>query len=342
MKLSFEEKENFAKSMALIINAGFDIYQGIDMIEQSEDNPRLKTVLKEVLENLQEDTTLSQAISKTQAFDDYMVHLLEAGEISGHLDGVMSSLSDYYQRMKDMSSSLKQAITYPIVLLLMMQVVVGVIVFKVLPIFQGVLKSLGGELSTYAYTFMKCGQIFSFMGFLVLTIVFISLISIFIYAKIKHVDLLSVFIYRMPFMKKLSYALSHAQMTYAFSMFISSGYEFEDAIQYTLPLIEEKQLKGNLKKCLVDLQADMPFEETLANNQIYHGMKLNILQVGIKTGQVDQIFQQLSMTYQDEVNESIAHFLNVIEPTMVTFLSVIVGIVLLSVMLPIVSILSSL
>ena len=86
----------------------------------------------------------------------------------------------------------------------------------------------------------------------------------------------------------------------------------------------------------------MPFEETLANNQIYHGMKLNILQVGIKTGQVDQIFQQLSMTYQDEVNESIAHFLNVIEPTMVTFLSVIVGIVLLSVMLPIVSILSSL
>ena len=97
MKLSFEEKETFAKSMALIINAGFDIYQGIDMIEQSEDNPRLKTVLKEVLENLQEDTTLSQAISKTQAFDDYMVHLLEAGEISGHLDGVMSSLSDYYQ-----------------------------------------------------------------------------------------------------------------------------------------------------------------------------------------------------------------------------------------------------
>ena len=75
-------------------------------------------------------------------------------------------------------------------------------------------------------------------------------------------------------MKKLSYALSHAQMTYAFSMFISSGYEFEDAIQYTLPLIEEKQLKENLKKCLVDLQADMPFEETLANNQIYHGLSL--------------------------------------------------------------------
>ena len=72
--------------------------------------------------------------------------------------------------------------------------------------------------------------------------------------------------------------------------------------------MKEKQLKENLKKCLVDLQADMPFEETLANNQIYHGMKLNILQVGIKTGQVDQIFQQLSMTYQDEVNESIAHF----------------------------------
>lgn len=133
--------------MALIINAGFDIYQGIDMIEQSEDNPRLKTVLKEVLENLQEDTTLSQAISKTQAFDDYMVHLLEAGEISGHLDGVMSSLSDYYQRMKDMSSSLKQAITYPIVLLIDDAMwLLESLFLKFFPSFKAVLKSLGGEL----------------------------------------------------------------------------------------------------------------------------------------------------------------------------------------------------
>ena len=84
------------------------------------------------------------------------------------------------------------------------------------------------------------------------------------------------------------------------------------------------------------------FIDSVSKHRIYQGMKLNMLQVGVKTGQVEQVLKQLSVTYQDEVSESITRFLNIIEPTIVTFLSVIVGIILLSVMLPIVSVLSSL
>lgn len=342
MKLNFEEKCLFASQMAMILNAGFDMQQGVEMIQQESENSHLKEVLKEVIENFKEDSRLSQAVMKTEAFDGYMVHLLEVGEMSGHLDDVMLSLANYYGRMRDMSDQLQQALTYPIVLLMMMFVVIGVIVFKVLPIFQNVLKSLGSHLSPYAYTFMKVGQIASVIGFVVLTVVLIGVLAFYIYSKMTRTNLLTVFIYKTPFMRSLSYALSHAQMTYALSMFMSSGYEFEEAVENAIPLVEEKALKVNLQKAYQDMRAGDMFIDSVSKHRIYQGMKLNMLQVGVKTGQVEQVLKQLSATYQDEVSESITRFLNIIEPAIITFLSVIVGMILLSVMLPIVSVLSSL
>lgn len=342
MKLNFEEKYAFTTQMAMILDAGFDMVQGVEMIAQEVENPHIKEVCQDILRYFQDDSRLSQAVLKTDAFDHYMIHLLEVGEMSGHLDETMLSLSQYYERMNDMSRQLQQALTYPIVLLFMMFVVIGVIVFKVLPIFQNVLKSLGSELSQYAYTFMQCGQIFSFIGFCLLSIVLIVLVGFYIYAKVTHVSLLTLFIDKVPFMKSLSQGLSHAQMTYALSMFMTSGYEFENAIENTIPLIQEKTLKKQLEECLKDIQSQVPFLEAIAKHRVYCGMKLNMLQVAEKTGRIDQVLTKLSLTYQEEVNTSITRFLNVIEPTIVTFLSVIVGIVLLSVMLPIVSILSSL
>lgn len=342
MKLNFEEKYAFTAQMAMILDAGFDMIQGVEMIKEESDNPHIQETCQNILHHLQVDSRLSDAIKKTDAFDHYMIHLLEVGELSGHLDEVMLSLSQYYERMTDMSRQLQQALTYPMVLLMMMFVVIGVIVFKVLPIFQDVLKSLGSDLSQYAYTFMRCGQIFSFIGFCLLAVVLVALIVFYVYAKITQISLLTLFIDKVPFMKKLSNALSHAQMTYALSMFMSSGYEIEQAVEYTIPLVQEKKLSQQLKACYRDMLHQVAFLDAIASHSIYQGMKLNMLQVGEKTGRMDSVLTKLAVTYQDEVNISITHFLNVIEPAIVTFLSVIVGIVLLSVMLPIVSILSSL
>ncbi len=342
MKLNFEEKYAFTTQMAMILDAGFDMMEGVEMIAQESENMHIQSVCQDMLHYFKEDSRLSYAVLKSDAFDHYMIHLLEVGEMSGHLDEAMLSLSQYYERMNDMSRQLQQALTYPIVLLLMMFVVIGVIVFKVLPIFENVLKSLGSDLSQYAYTFMRCGQIFSFIGFCILLCVLLLMIAFYVYAKITHTSLLTLFIDKVPLMKKLSQALSRAQMTYALSMFMSSGYELENAVEYTIPLVQEKTLQNQLKNCLQDMRNQISFLDAIAKYHIYQGMKLNMLQVGEKTGRIDQVLSKLAMTYQDEVNASITHFLNVVEPAIVTFLSVIVGIVLLSVMLPIVSILSSL
>lgn len=342
MKLTMSEKYMFCNQMAMILESGFSLNQGVTMVYEEMDDKNIKGVLQEVAKYLDEQVSFSEAIDLTKAFDDYMVNLVKVGETSGNLDDVMQSLSEYYARIDDITNKLKQALTYPIILIIMMVVVVGIIVFKVLPIFKDVLNGLGSDLSSYANSFMEFGQIFSLICFAVLLVLVIVIIAGYLYQRVTHVNVLSNVVQKSFLTRKLSRALNKAQITYALSLFISSGYDLQEAMKFVPKLVDDKQLRANLEKCNEDLINGDSFVEVIKKYQIYQGMQLNIIQVGFKTGQVDIIMKQLSNSFQEEVSRAIDQFLNIIEPTIVTLLSLVVGIVLMSVMLPLISIMSSL
>ncbi|MFQ8705755.1 MAG: type II secretion system F family protein [Thomasclavelia sp.] len=342
MKMTVNEKYIFTSQMAMILTSGFSIYQGIDMIGEDIDNKKIKDVLMLIAKNLDDQVSFSQALALTDAFDDYMVNLVDIGETSGNLDDVMKSLSDYYLRIDDITNKLKQALTYPVILITMMAVVVGIIVFKVLPIFKDVLRGLGSDLSTYASMFMEFGQVFSLICLIILLLLVIIVLAGYVYQKITNINILSNFVQKSFFTKKLSQSLNRAQMTYALSLFVASGYDLHEAMKFIPKLIDDKELCSKLEKCNHDLDNGDSFAEVIKKYQIYQGINLNMIQVGFKTGQIDVTLKKLSDKFQDEVSNAIDHFLNIIEPAIVTFLSLIVGIVLISVMLPLISIMSSL
>lgn len=342
MKLTMSEKYMFCNQMAMILESGFSLNQGVTMVYEEMDDKNIKGVLQEVAKYLDEQVSFSEAIDLTKAFDDYMVNLVKVGETSGNLDDVMQSLSEYYARIDDITNKLKQALTYPIILIIMMVVVVGIIVFKVLPIFKDVLNGLGSDLSSYANSFMEFGQIFSLICFAVLLVLVIVIIAGYLYQRVTHVNVLSNVVQKSFLTRKLSRALNKAQITYALSLFISSGYDLQEAMKFVPKLVDDKQLRANLEKCNEDLINGDSFVEVIKKYQIYQGMQLNMIQVGFKTGQVDILMKQLSNSFQEEVSRAIDQFLNIIEPTIVTLLSLVVGIVLMSVMLPLISIMSSL
>lgn len=342
MKLTMSEKYMFCNQMAMILESGFSLNQGVTMVYEEMDDKNIKGVLQEVAKYLDEQVSFSEAINLTKAFDDYMVNLVKVGETSGNLDDVMQSLSEYYARIDDITNKLKQALTYPIILIIMMVVVVGIIVFKVLQIFKDVLNGLGSDLSSYANSFMEFGQIFSLICFAVLLVLVIVIIAGYLYQRVTHVNVLSNVVQKSFLTRKLSRALNKAQITYALSLFISSGYDLQEAMKFVPKLVDDKQLRANLEKCNEDLINGDSFVEVIKKYQIYQGMQLNMIQVGFKTGQVDIIMKQLSNSFQEEVSRAIDQFLNIIEPTIVTLLSLVVGIVLMSVMLPLISIMSSL
>ncbi|WRK54064.1 type II secretion system F family protein [Coprobacillaceae bacterium CR2/5/TPMF4] len=112
-------------------------------------------------------------------------------------------------------------------------------------------------------------------------------------------------------------------------------------MKYVDKLIDNVKLQEKLVNCNQDLANGEDFVTVIKRYQIYQGMPLSMIQIGFKTGQIDEIMTMLANHFQDEVSEAIGRFLNIIEPSIVAFLSLIVGVVLISVMLPLISIMAS-
>lgn len=342
-KLTTQEKSIFCNEIAIILSFGLSIYEGLDIIYPELPNAHLKEVAKQLLDDYQEHGKFYDAIKASQSFDTYMEEMVQIGEESGNLDSVMHQLSKYYERNDDMQAQIKDAITYPMILMIMMLIVIGILVLKILPIFQNVLSSLGASLSPFAQTLMQFGETFAFSSFLILVIVAIVLVAFYIYTKVSsnkriQVEFLSSFFAT----KKLYMNISMANITYALTLFLASGYPIENAVKFLPGFVNHPKLSAKLNAIIAKMEEGTSFADAIREENLYDGVYANMLQIGFKSGKQDEVLKKLVNAYEKDVDNAISGFLNIIEPTIVAVLSFVVGIILLSVMLPLMSIMSSL
>lgn len=342
-KLSTKEKSVFCNEIAIILSSGMSIYEGLEMIAPELPNSRLQKVAQDLLKAYQETGRFYDVVKASNAFDNYMEEMVQIGEESGNLDDVMQQLSLYYERNDDMQAQIKDAITYPFILMIMMLIVIGILVLKILPIFQNVLNNLGTSLSPFAQTLMNFGENFALGALIILSIFTIIVICFLIYTKVSANKTLQESILAKFFAtKKLYRNITMANITYALSLFLSSGYPIEEAVKYLPGFINHPLLKDKLDQIIHLMQQGESFADAIKKCSLYEGVYANMLQIGFKSGKQDDVLKKLVVLYEKDVDSSISAFLNTIEPTIVAVLSLVVGIILLSVMLPLMSIMSSL
>lgn len=342
-KLTVQEKSIFCHEIAMILSSGMSIQVGLEIVYPELSYHSLQEVTKQLLLDYQTYGTFYEAVKKSKCFDTYMEEMIQIGEESGNLDDVMHHLSQYYERSDDMLSQLKDAFTYPMILMGMMIIVIGLFVIKILPIFQNVLLSLGTSLSPFAMHLMSFSKYFAMVSFVVLFMIAILVLGFYGYSK-SHPEssMQESVLSRFFATKKLYTHITMANITYALSLFLSSGYPMEEAVRYLPEFVKHPVIKKKITAIVDDVQNGMAFEDAIKERNLYEGVYANLLQIGFKSGRQDEVMKKLVALYEKDVSSSISSFLNIIEPSLVALLSFVVGIILLSVMLPLMSIMSSL
>ena len=341
-KLSGEEKYIFTNEMEIILSSGLHIMEGLEMMSHENTSERLQAVSLSLMHDMQQGTTFYDAICKVECFDGYMEEMVHIGEGSGKLDRVMKELSLYYDRMNEMQRRIKEAISYPLVLIVMMTIIMGLMVYKVVPIFKSVLLNVEMDLSSSSAIMMHIGETFAYVSFIILLILTIAIVVFSLYAKMsKDKKRVETFLMRFLLTRKLYEEMSMAQLTFALSLFLSSGYPIEEALGYLPDFITHPKLHKKVICVLKDVKQGKAFIDAVNENHIYKGIYANMLSVAMKTGQQDDVLKNLVVQYEKNVEEATSHFLNIIEPTIIALLSVMVGIILLSIMLPLMGIMGS-
>lgn len=328
-KLSNLELAEFCGQMHLILHAGISALEGLNILLEDAQNDAEKELLRKMIQEMEMTGCFFESASITSVFPDYALYMIKLGEETGTLDDVMNGLSKHYIREENLAGMIRSSLIYPSIMLGMMALVIGVLLTKVLPIFQQVFEQLGQEMTGFSAGLLNIGKTLS--NYSVVFVVLGILLVLFIIFGRKH----------LPFYKRLQNDTSACQFADGMSIALKSGLTPEQGIELVSKLIENAEFQKKIKACQQKLEDGTDFSSALHTCEIFTGTYARMASIAGKAGTMDEAMAKISAEYEYNVNTRINHLIGLLEPTLVIVLSVIVGVILFSVMLPLLGIMSA-
>lgn len=341
--LSNEYVSSFCLEMSLLLHAGIGIEDGLYLLIEDEKDKTMRKMLKGMTDTLEEGRAFSEALREAGRFPKYVCDMIETGEQSGRLEQSFQALSAYYDRQMQLSNQIRNALLYPIILMVLMLVIIVVLLVKVLPIFNQVYEQLGGSMSGTAQVLLQIGQ---WLGEAIPVLCVILGVVIVLGAVIGSSSMIRGFfigIYkRIMGDHGITRRMGEARFASAMGMGMLSGLNTEEAFR-TAMLFQEgvPKTQKRLKMCLKMLEAGEPMADCFKKNKILDATFCRILDLGAKSGTADTAMEEIARRLDDSVQMEIERKVGKIEPTIVIVTSILVGIILIAVMLPLINIMSS-
>ena len=337
-QLSNWEISVLCSELGTIVQSGVTITDGIFILAQDETDKNRVLLLQEMLGTIENGGTVQSAFEEAGVFPEYFLEMTAVGEKTGRLDTVLLSMSEYYARLEDMSSSIKSAVVYPTVLLITIFAVIAVLAVYVLPVFSEVFAQLGLTMSEGAGFIMSLGEV-------------ISSTAVYIIGAIALVIVAAVLLYHFvpPVKRAVLSAVSHtktakalysARFANALSMTLSSGLDIDESLLMSEKLIVNPHMREKIAACRREMSGGKPFTEALGSPGVFSSLHTRMINLGFSTGTLDTVMKKIAVTTENRVNDVINTVVSRFEPTMVVIMAVAVGFILLSVMLPLLGIMT--
>lgn len=341
--LSSLEISAFCSQMAMILRSGISTIEGITILYNDASGPAEKSLLEQIKTQLEESGSLSQALASSGVFPDYLITMTKIGEQTGTLDEVMKSLTAHYNREDNINRSIKNALFYPLIMIFMMVVVIAILLIKVIPIFNQMFIQLGREMTGVSKGVLTLGNTLSkYSTALVIGIAVLFILLILLAATKKGRRLVMRVCYRLAIFRHLYDKIAALRFASGVTLTLSSGMNPEQSIELAAELNNNPYFQQKIDRCISLISTGSSFSDALSAAGIFSGIYAKMTAVAAKTGTTDEVMQQLADQYEAEVDNRISGIIAAIEPTLVIILSLIVGIILLSVMLPLMGVMSAL
>lgn len=338
--LPAEELSAFSAQLALTVRSGIPLSESIMILRDDAETATAQNLLDDIFKRLELGNPLAAALRETGRFPDYMTQMIEIGEASGRLDQVLDSLEGYYAREDNLSKSVRSAVTYPAIMLVILIAIILILITKVLPIFNQVFNSLGGEMSGLATGAMALGDVISTYS-VAIVIVVAALAAALIVMRLTPGGRIVLGRLTRRIFKRLSGKISSGKFASGMSLMLASGVDVDRAVSLTLPLMDNPDMHSKVAKLRDLVDAGESFSDSVVSTKIFTGMEARMLTLGFRSGNMDEVMQKIAQDYETQVDDRLDNLISVIEPTMVAVLCVIVGLILLSAMLPLLAVMSS-
>ena len=340
--LTEQELGDFCHSLSVLLHAGVGLADSLFLMAQ-EEKGRKQQCFTDLGRRLDQGSGLSDALGESESFPSRICGMLRIGEQTGRMEETLRYLARFYEQRHRLRKFLRSALAYPSLILLLVLAVVAVLLTEVLPVFDSVYASLGSRLTGPAAVFLHLGSrlkgALPVIGVVLAAAAAGALLVCYIPAVKKCVEEL--------FQKYLAdrgirRRFNNAAFARALAMGIASGLQVEEAVRMAGELLSDvPRAAERCKKCADLLGEGTPLPEAMESTGLLSASASRLLAVGIRGGNEDQVIAQIAERMEAEAMEDAERTVAAIEPAMVLLTSALVGVILLSVMLPLMDIMSA-
>lgn len=333
----------FSRQLAMVLNSDLSLYEGLKIIEQKSDTASIKAMTAAMMQGVARGKTLSETLTDLSIeLPLYMQTMITIGEQSGELSRAFEQIADNYEKEQATRAKVRAAVTYPAILALLMLGVIALLVSKVLPMFKGILTSLGGDMPPVTRLIMSLGDWFAQYGLILLLLLVIVSVALWAYGRTPSGKrLFDRLRFTLPISGPIASAATAVLFARNLSLLIKSGINTSRAMRLIAPIFENSYATAKVEQAADDIDGGIAVDEAIENMELFPWVLIKLFSVAQMTGHMDSVLDKAAQTMEQALDHNLNRLTTVIEPVLIIILSLIVGAILIAVILPIVNIMGA-
>ncbi len=346
-KVSTKQVTQFTRQLSTLQDAGLPILRSLRILEQQQKPGLLRVIIRCVGDDVEGGATLSEAMAKQpKAFDRLYCNMVAAGEAGGVLDVILQRLADFMEKAQRLKRKVVGAMIYPIVVITFAVLIVAGIMIAVVPKFKEIFKDFGTQLPAMTVLLMNISEWFVSGTPPGWVVVFVSPIVFFLFLKLLKkseggryvVDVVKL---KIPIMGNILAKTAVARFTRTLGTLISAGVPILEALTIAKDTCGSEVYARALQNVHDSIREGESFANPLRAARVCDSIVVNMIDVGEETGDLDKMLMKIADNYDEEVETLVAGLVSLLEPIMVVILGGIVGFIVVSLFLPLVTLINS-
>ncbi|MDA1674616.1 type II secretion system F family protein [Bacillus cereus group sp. TH152-1LC] len=344
-KVSKKELASFTKQLSYLIETGISLHKGVEIIAEQIRNPYFKSIINQIVKDIKEGIPLSEASAKfPKVFPNAMIFQLKAAEAGGFMQEALVNISADLEREARFAKQVKGAMMYPSVVLVAAIGIVYFMLTMVVPKMAKTLTSFDAELPTITKVVMSASDIAKtyWYVFIIVVVLGIYLFKLLmknpVYKKKYHAFLLKI-----PVIGNLVIAINIATMTRLMSSLLSSGVPIDDTLDNLKNVLSNKVLSDNIEKVRKEVvEEGYTLSKSMDEKPVFPKALVQILKVGEETGNLEDVLSSLADKYEEDVSDALKTMTALINPLLMIVIGAIVGVIVVSLFVPMFSLIDKL
>ena len=324
----------FCKQMASVLRAGVPIIAALEMMSAQMENQTLKEAVEQAMAFVQKGGTLADGFRlNKKVFPDMMSNMVAAGESSGKLEICFERLATQFEKDGHIEAKIKGAMTYPVIVLIIVFGVVVLMLVAVIPIFAGMFEEMGSQLPKATQLLVNASNFMVAKWYIVLAVAAALIIGINVFKKTDvGQDFFGSCAIKMPIFGDLNVKTAAATFARTFATLLASGISMVDAVDQTAGVIKNK-----VRECKVQVSRGVPLSKPIKDMDIFPVMLPQMMHIGEETGNIEDMMEKVADFYEDEVEIATDAITALMEPLIIVVLAVVVGGMVIAIYSPILS-----